>query len=294
MLFPATPGADALAGINREFHIWAMVVVCRTATTAALAALGRAVAALANKWGPIVVAASMGISGNARAESTGSHDTFSQNPPLQARDIIPHGRSPYFFPLVPGHKHVLELTEESGERYRRETAVLDQVEVFDVGGIGRFATAVVREEEFAADELLFRVDRWVAIDGSTNNVHIFGEVSWAINAKGHAQLEGIWRVGEADEGGIARPGLLMPASMTVGSRLALQGEVDEWDATVDVVATGIHVTVPAGTFADCVRLRKKPLRGRKKDGVDSVWCPQVGLVFHASTGELTSSTAQSN
>jgi len=287
------PGADALACINGGFDIRAMVV-CRTAKTPVLAALWPTVAAVAKKMGPIVLAASMGISGNARAESTGSHDTFAQNPPLQAHNIIPHGRSPYFFPLVPGHKHVLELMEESGERYRRETAVLDQVEVFDVGGIGRFATAVVREEEFVADELLFRVDRWVAIDGATNNVHIFGEVSWAVNAKGYAQLEGIWRVGETDEGKAPQPGLLMPASITVGSRLTLLEEADEPDATVDVVATGIHVTVPAGTFAECVRLRKKPLRGRKKDGVDSVWCPQVGLVFHASTGELISSTAQPN
>jgi len=271
-----------------------MVAVHRSAKTPVLVALGRAAAALAKKWGLIVFAASMGISGNAGAESTGSHYTVAQNPPLQAHTIIPHGRSTYFFPLVPGHKHVLALTEESGERYRREAAVLDQVEAFDVGGIGRFATAVVREEEFAGDELLFRVDRWVAIDGSTSNVHIFGEVSWAINAKGYARLEGIWRVGEADEGKVAQPGLLMPASMTVGSRLPLLNEVDETDVTVDVVATGIHVTVPAGTFAGCVRLWRKPLRGRKKDGIDSVWCPHVGLVSDTFVGQLVSSNAPSN
>lgn len=270
-----------------------MVVVRHTTRAALLAAFSYAVSAAAQKWGPMLFAVSMGYSANARAEETGSDRVFAHNPPLQAHNIIPHGRSTYFFPLVPGHRHILEL-ERSGERIRRETAVLDHVEVFDVGGIGRFATAVVREEEFAADEIFFRVDRWLAIDGSTNNVHIFGEVSWAINAKGHAQLEGIWRAGEADEGKVAQPGLLMPASMTVGSRHSLLDEADEPDATVDLVATGIHVTVPAGTFAECVQLRKKPLRGRTKDGIDSVWCREVGLVFDASTGQLISSTAQSN
>jgi hypothetical protein len=269
---------------------------CLSRRSPIFAALCGTAASAARNWGInaiVVFALSVGLSENARSGEMGrqSDDTLPLNPPLQARNITPHGRSPYFFPLVPAHKHILEM-EESGERYRRETTVLDQIDTFYVEGIGRFATAVVREEEFVAEELVFRVERWLAIDGSTRNVHIFGEVSWLINGKGHARLEGIWRAGEPDdEGKVAQPGLLIPGTVTVGSRLWLQGEGDGASTGVDVVAMGINVAVPAGTFVECVRFRKDQPRGRTKEGINSIWCPQVGLVYDTSIGQLISSNA---
>lgn len=263
---------------------------------AIFAALCGAVASAARNWSInaiVVFAVSVGLSENARGGEMGqqSDNTLALNPLLEARNITPHGRSSYFFPLVPAHKHILEM-EESGERYRRETTVLDQIELFDIEGIGRFATAVVREEEFVDEELVFRVDRWLAIDGSTRNVHIFGEVSWLINGKGHARLEGFWRAGEPNgEGKVAQPGLLMPGTVTVGSRLWLQGEDDAASTGVDVVAMGINVTVPAGTFVECVLFRKEQPRGRKKEGINSIWCLQVGLASDTSIGQLISSNA---
>ena len=64
---------------------------------------------------------------------------------LKAEAIVPHGRNSFFFPLVPGHKHILERPDHPDGHFRRETAVLDQTEPFDVPGIGKFETAIARK-----------------------------------------------------------------------------------------------------------------------------------------------------
>lgn len=53
---------------------------------------------------------------------------------------------------------------------------------------------------------------------------------------------------------------------------------------------GIEMTVPAGTFKNCVRVREQGLR-ELNDITDKIWCPVVGVVFDTSDGKLIASNA---
>lgn len=220
------------------------------------------------------------------SDYTSSRDWF-----LQGENIRPHGHNSFYFPLVPGHKHILELADISGEKIRMETMVLDQTEPFDIDGIGKFEAAIVQDDEYVDEEPVFRVHRWVAIDKSTNSVHIFGEVRWEINDQGRAIVEDTWRAGEAEENRVARPGLLMPGIFTIGARFLVGGRDDKSSGGFEAVEAGIEVAVPAGTFGNCVRLREQGLLEVNKDFIDRIWCPQVGLVSATSSGQLIASNA---
>ena len=53
---------------------------------------------------------------------------------------------------------------------------------------------------------------------------------------------------------------------------------------------GIEITVPAGTFKDCVRVREQGLL-HLDDITDKIWCPVVGVVSDTSDGKLIVSNA---
>lgn len=210
---------------------------------------------------------------------------------LQGNNLAPRGQNPYFLPLTPGHKSILEKPDNSGEKYRKETSVLDQTEAFEVEGLGKFETAILQEEEFVDDELVFRVHRWIAIDKTTNSVHLFGLMAWEIDDEGNPVVDDTWRVGEKQDGKVVHPGLLMPGIVTIGSRFLIGGPENESRGGLEVSETGISVTAPAGTFEKCVRLRERELVEDKKEVVDRVWCSQVGLVSDSSSGQLIASNA---
>jgi len=208
---------------------------------------------------------------------------------LKAETIVPHGRNPFFFPLVPGHKHILERPDHPDGHFRKETIVLDETEPFDVPGIGKFETAIVQEEEFVDEELVQRVRLWLAIDKTTNSVHAFGEVSWEIE-EGKPIFTGTWRAGDPAGNAAADPGLVMPGIVTIGSRYVLSGGESGPVSGLEAIEAGIEKTVPAGTFRNCVRIREQGLVN-DKDVTDRTWCPEVGLVADSSSGLLIASNA---
>jgi Peptidase propeptide and YPEB domain len=119
----------------------------------------------------------------------------------------------------------------------------------------------------------------------------FGEVSWEVNEEGKPIFEGSWRAGEPDgEGHIAGPGLLMPGTFTIGSRYLFDDHQSIALGGSENVQSGIEITVPSGTFKDCVRLREQGLQ-RLKDITGKIWCPGVGLAYDTSDGNLIASNA---
>ena len=54
--------------------------------------------------------------------------------------------------------------------------------------------------------------------------------------------------------------------------------------------TGVQITVPVGTFKDCVRVREQGLIN-VHDITDKIWCPGVGVVSDTSDGKLIVSNA---
>ncbi|MEH2545418.1 putative membrane protein YkoI [Bradyrhizobium sp. AZCC 2262] len=202
---------------------------------------------------------------------------------LKAENIVPHGANPLYYPIVPGHKHVHERPDHPDGKYRKETVVLDSTEDFDITGIGKFKTAVVQEEEYLDGVLTQRALNWFALDKTTNSVYAFGEVSWEIE-EGKPVFAGTWRAGELDGDMIAEPGLLMPGTFTVGGRYLFDGGRVNSGGSENMEA-GIEMTVPAGTFKNCVRVREQGLR-ELHDITDKIWCPVVGVVSDTSDGKL--------
>jgi uncharacterized membrane protein YkoI len=209
---------------------------------------------------------------------------------LKAENIVPHGVNPLYYPIVPGHKHVHERPDHPDGKYRKETVVLDSTEDFDLPGIGKFKTAVVQEEEYMDGVLTQRALNWFAVDKTTNSVYAFGEVSWEINEEGKPVFEGTWRAGDLDGDGVAEPGLLMPGTFTVGGRYIFDGGQNQAYGGAENMETGIEITVPAGTFKNCVRVREQGLINLK-DITDKIWCPVVGVVLDTSDGKLIASAA---
>jgi len=208
---------------------------------------------------------------------------------LKAETIVPHGHNPFFFPLLPGHKHILERPDHPDGHYRKETAVLGQTEPFDVPGIGKFEAAIVQEEEFVDEELIQRARLWFAIDRTTNSVHAFGQVTWEIE-EGKPIFTGTWRVGDPPGNTAAEPGLAMPGILAVGARYVLSGSEDGPASGAETIETGVEKAVPAGTFKNRARIRAQGLAGQK-EVAERVWCPEVRLVADSSSGLLIASNA---
>ena len=210
---------------------------------------------------------------------------------LKAENIVPHGRNPLYFPLIPGHKHIHERPDHPDGKYRKETSVLKETEPFNIPGIGKFRTAIVQEEEYIDGVLTQRALNWFAMDKTNNAVYAFGEVSWEINEEGKPVFGGTWRAGEPDGNGLAEAGLLMPGTFTVGSRYIFDGSESEAFGGSENMEAGVEMTTPAGTFKNCVRVREQGLRDIK-DITDKVWCPNgVGIIYDTSDGKLIASNA---
>ena len=209
---------------------------------------------------------------------------------LKAENLVPHGRNPLYYPVVPGHRHIFERPDHPDGRYRKETVVLDELEPFDIPGIGKFNAAVVQEEEYMDGVLQQRSVNWTVIDKTTNNVYSVGEVSWEID-EGKPTFVGTWRAGEPDGNGLAEPGMLMPGTFMLGARYIFDGSESESFGGSENLEARMTFTVPAGTFENCVRVREQSLEPPYTDITDKVYCPGVGIVSDTSDGKLVASAA---
>lgn len=209
---------------------------------------------------------------------------------LKGENLSPRGHNPLYFPLKPGFRYILEHANHPWGLFRVETVVLDETEAFDVPGIGKFECAVVQEDEFFDGVWDQRAANWFCIDKTTKAMYAFGEVSWEIDQIGRKVFAGTWRVGEPDGNGIAEPGLLMPPTFIVGDRYVFDGHEAEAYGYTENMEKGITITVPAGTFKDCVKTRENSLTN-PSDVTEKWWCPGVGLVKDESDGELVASDA---
>jgi hypothetical protein len=209
---------------------------------------------------------------------------------LKAENLVPYGTNPLYDPLQPGAKFILERPDHPDGYYRKEVVVLDKTEPFDIPGFGKFEAAIVQEEEFFDGRYVQQAQNWFVIDKTTNSVYSFGEVSWEIDSEGNRVFDGSWRVGEPDGNGLAEPGMLMPSKFKLGDRYIFDGHESEAFGGSENIEENMTITVPAGTFKNCVRVREQNLKDLK-DITDKVWCPGVGLVFDTSDGKLVASSA---
>lgn len=190
-------------------------------------------------------------------------------------EFRPRGENPYFI-LEPGYQLILE-GEEEGETLRVEITVLNKTKTIEVAEIGEVRTRVVEEVETTDGELTEISRNFYAICEQTNDVYYFGEEVDIYNEDGTITHEGAWLAGEPDEDGTAEPGIIIPGTFLLGSRyyqeLAEGIALDRAENT----EMGIEITVPAGTFTDCVQvIESTPLEPDSES--EKIYCPDIGLV----------------
>ena len=220
---------------------------------------------------------------------------------IKAEYLKPHGVNPYYHPLIPGFKFVMDepnFSDDGDEgHYRKEVEVLDKVEPFDIPSIGgKFNCAIVVEKEFLNGIMFSRSLNWYCIDKRNNNVYAMGEEAHETkNFRGDLAdtVTETWRTGEPDANGLIDAGLIMPGTPIVGARFLLDTAEGQSLVGAEVVETGLTMATPAGTFENCVRTREYDLMD-PEDVTDKVWAYGVGLVFDTSDGRLLESDVLTN
>jgi hypothetical protein len=193
--------------------------------------------------------------------------TPTESEPAQFSAIVDH-------PLVPLSSIRLTVFEgverdpDTGERIelRIESRVLDQTR--QLAGV---EVAVVQVKDFEDGELVERTLDYYAQheDGS---VWYFGEHVDDIEEGKVVGHMGQWIAGQNG----AKPGIFMPAEPEVGDKFEQERAPGIAEDRSEVVAAGLEVTTPAGTFSDCIKTEDfAPL---DKVTEFKYYCPGVGLV----------------
>ena len=219
-----------------------------------------------------------GLSGNRALDDDGEKKVqFTTEFRLEDCIFETQGSNPYFI-LEPGYQLVFE-GEEDGETLRLEITVLDETETINLPDNGQIETRVVEEVEMADGEPVETSRNFFAICDKTNDVFYFGEDVDILEPDGTVSHEGAWRAGEPDEDGLAEPGIIMPGTFLLGSRYYQEQADGIALDRAEHVEMGLEITVPAGEFSECVRVRETtPLEGGKSE---KIYCPEVGLVTDA-------------
>ena len=182
-------------------------------------------------------------------------------------------------PLVPLSSIRLTVFEgserdpETGEEIeaRVESRVLQKSEL--VAGV---QVTVVDVKEYEDGELVEHTLDYYAQHPDGSVLYIGERVDDYEDGKivGHG---GEWLAGQAG----ARPGLFMPAEPTLGQTFEQERAPGVAEDRSTVVAVGLDVTTPAGTFADCIKTEDfAPLDN--STGF-KYYCPGVGLVREESS-----------
>ena len=177
-------------------------------------------------------------------------------------------------PLAGLHKDVLEGSE-GRKKIRIERTMKPGTRVFTVNG-HKVTARIMEDREFADGKLQEVTLDYFAQDDSGAVCYMGEAVDMYRNGKvvGH---EGAWMTGEHN----ALPGILIPAHPKVGDKFHSENvpgiavEVDE------VVSLDETVTVPAGTYKHCVKV-KEVVAGEAPEY--KYYAPGVGVVREVPHG----------
>ena len=171
-----------------------------------------------------------------------------------------------FFPLTPGTRFVY-FGEEDGEPQKNVVVVThDRKNILGISAI------VVHDQVYVHGELQENTFDWFAQD-KNGNVWYLGEDSREIEDGKVVSTEGSWEAGVDG----ARAGIIMPAHPQVGQRYQQEFFEGEAEDEARVVALGLDVNVPYGSFHNCIRTQEFT---RLEPGVVEAkfYCPNVGMV----------------
>ena len=176
-----------------------------------------------------------------------------------------------YFPLVPGTSTT--FIEKEG-RERRENTVTVTHETKMILGV---KCIVVHETVTHNGSLKEDTFDWFAQD-LQGTVWYFGEATREFKSGGRVSTAGSWEAGVK----AAQPGIVMPAHPRVGERYRMEYAFNEAEDVGRIGALNETVTVPFGTFNECVRTREWSML---ESGSSTKWYAKgLGLVRAESTG----------
>ena len=180
-----------------------------------------------------------------------------------------------YFPLVPGTTTLFIEQDGRDKREIRSTVTHDTKMIMGVKCV------VVHDTVMLDGKLVEDTYNWYAQD-TDGAVWYFGEATKVFKIGGRLFTDGSWEAGMKG----AQPGIVMPAHPRVGERYRMEYAANEAEDIGQIAALDETVTVPFGTFKECVRTREWSMleSGTSK----KVYAKGVGLVRDQSpTGEVS-------
>lgn len=147
-----------------------------------------------------------------------------------------------FFPLVPGTTFNYRSVTPEGTETIEFTVTRDTRKILGI------TTIVVRDIVKLNGSVIEDTVDWFAQDRS-GNVWYFGENTAEYEDGLIVSTAGSWEAGVAG----ARPGIIMFASPAVGKVYRQELFLGEAEDAAEVIALNQNVTVPAGTYAGCLK-----------------------------------------
>jgi hypothetical protein len=193
-------------------------------------------------------------------------------PRIDPSDFQSQITNPYF-PLVPGTRYEY-LETVFGETFNREITVTSGTKTIMGVKCVSVHDVLTSKEEVREDSY-----DWYAQD-KKGAVWCFGEATIEIKPGRRRSSAGSW---EAGVGG-ALPGLIMPAEAKACAPYRQEYYPNWAEDMGQIIAVGETVTVPAGTFTNCLRTREWSLL---ESGSEKRWyAPQIGFVRSEAAGEV--------
>ena len=190
--------------------------------------------------------------------------------PANFTHVIDH---PYF-PLVPGT--TFNILEKEGRETRENTITVTH----DTKTVMGVKCVVVHDTVTVGGKMMEETFDWYAQD-KQGAVWYFGEATKEFKSGGRVSEEGSWEAGVKG----AQPGIAMPAHPKPGEPYRQEFLAGAAEDMGQVVAVGESVTVPAGTYKDCVKTKDWSLL---ESGHEHKWYARgIGFVrSESSSGEV--------
>ena len=197
--------------------------------------------------------------------------------PVSARMKFTHPRdiTNPLLPLAYLKQDILEGTE-GGLKVRIERTILpNKHKTFEIAGQA-VESLVMEDREFKNGELEEVTLDYFAQDDAGNVYYLGEDVDEYANGKvtGH---EGAWLLGQDTQ----NPGVILPAHPKVGDQFKSEDVNREIHEDDEVVSVSETVSVPAGTFENCVKVKETLADGAVEF---KYYAPGVGVVREVPSG----------
>jgi hypothetical protein len=227
----------------------------------------------------MAVAGLCGMAPAAAAEDEQDSEEFTAEFPVAACKLRANGRNAYFS-LQPGYQLYLSNAgcsdcDELEEVWITVTHDFRRVQFEADGQPLTVWTRVVEERELVDGEIAEVSRNFFARCKGAGDIYYFGEDVDNYEDGEIADHEGSWIAGENG----ALPGIIMPGgAFLLGSRYFTEVAPGIALDRAEHVDAGEEITVPAGTFEDCVVVEDSDALEPEAEPDEKVYCPGVGLV----------------